>query len=274
MFKLNHKLMEEELGAEGTVISGGEASGSWYDSFAEDIRSNQNVTKFSSAEELAKSYINAQSLIGRDKIPMPVTDEDWSNTYARLGRPEDAAGYEFNVPEGVQVNEERQGAFRELAYQIGLSQKQAEALMNFDFESQNAALDAYTTSQHQATEEAIGSLQKEWGNAFEQNVTIANRALSEFASESDIEFLQEAEINGVKLGDHPVLIKLFNNVGKGMMESGKLEGKGSDLVMTPDEVQAKQAQLMAHPAYTDRNHPEHKVINGEVQKLFKLQYPD
>ena len=59
-----------------------------------------------------------------------------------------------------------------------------------------------------------------------------------------------------------------------MMESGKLEGKGSDLVMTPNEVQAKQAQLMAHPAYTDRNHPEHKVINGEVQKLFKLQFPD
>lgn len=272
MFKLNHKLMEEEMAPEG-IPAGGD-SGQWYDAFAEDIRSNQNVTKFGSAEELAKSYINAQTLIGRDKIPMPVTDDDWANTYARLGRPEEAAGYEFNAPEGAVVDEERQGAFRELAHQIGLSQKQAEALAAFDFEGQATSLEQSTLAQEQATTEAIDSLKKEWGNAFEQNTMVANRAVTEFAGEEGLNFLKEVELEGVSLADHPVLVKMFNNIGKGMMESGKLEGKGSDLVMTPNEVQAKQASLMSHPAYTDRNHPEHRVINGEVQKLFKLQFPE
>lgn len=248
--------------------------GNWFDSFAEDIKTNQNVTKFGSAEELAKSYINAQQLIGRDKIPMPVTDEDWSNTYARLGRPEEPTGYEINAPEGIEVDADKQQAFFNLAHEIGLSQKQAEALAAFDFDTHGSAMEQLTQQQQQATDAALGQLKNEWGQAFDQNVQIANRALSEFASEADIDFLNNAEIDGVRLGDHPALVKLFNNIGKGMLEGGKLEGKGTEMALTPQEIQDKVQSLMAHQAYTDSRHPEHKQIARQVQELFKLQYPE
>lgn len=267
--------MEEELGAEQAGGAGTpEETGQWFDSFAEDIRTNQNVTKFGSAEELAKSYINAQNLIGRDKIPMPVTDEDWANTYSRLGRPDEAAGYEIQAPEGVEIDTAQQEAFLNLAHELGLSQKQAQALASYDFDRMSNAAENSSQNAVQAQEEAISSLKNEWGNAFDQNVTVANRALTEFASEQDIQALQETEVNGLSLADHPVVVKLLANVGKGMMDSGKLEGKGSDMAMTPAEIGAKQSQLMGHPAYLNKNHPEHNSIKSQVQKLFELQFPE
>lgn len=278
MFKLHNVYMNEEtagdqLAASEPVEQSSETSGAWYDSFSEEVKGNQNVTKFTSAEELAKSYINAQRLIGAEKIPMPTTDEDWSNTYARLGRPDDPSGYEINAPEGMEVNEQFQQQFAELAHQIGLSQKQAAALAEFDFNRHSTSMEEFTQNQEAATNSAIESLQKEWGNAFEQNVNIASRALKEFASPEDMEFINNATIDGVPVGNHPTIVKLMNNIGKGMMESGKLEGQGNEQVMTPSQIEDKQAQLMAHPAYLDSRHPEHASISRQVKELFELRYP-
>jgi len=249
-------------------------NGAWYDVFAEDIRENQNITKFNSAEELAKSYINVQHLIGADKIPMPVTEDDWANTYAKLGRPEEPTGYEIKAPEGVEVDEARQGKFLELAHSIGLSQKQAEALAEFDFSSTQESMENLNKTFEQSTQEALDGLKKEWGNAYDQNVEIYKRAVGEFADESTMDFLKNTLVGNVALGDHPAIVKLMSSIGKGMMESGKLEGKGAEMALTPAQLQDKQAQLMANPAYTNRNHPEHKAINRQVQELFKLQFPE
>ena len=169
-------------------------------------------------------------------------------------------------------SEERQGAFLDLAHQLGLSQKQAAAIAQWDFESSSKAMEQFNSTNEAATTEAINTLKNEWGQAFDQNVHVANRALSEFASEGDLQFLQEAEVNGVKLGDHPAIVKLLANVGKGMMESGKLEGLGNEQAMTPQEMEDKRATLMNHPAYLDNLHPEHKQIARQVQQLFEQQF--
>lgn len=275
MFKMNERLMNDEpvdggapLESSVPVAETSETS-NWFDGFGEDIKSNQNITKFSSAEELAKSYINAQRLIGAEKIPMPVTDEDWANTYSRLGRPDSADGYTIEAGEGVEVDSEKQKAFLSLAHEIGLSQKQAQALASFDFESTKAASDSHHASLVQANEEAVNSLKKDWGHSFDKNVKIANRAVQQFASEGDLEFLQTAKVDGVALGNHPAILKLLANVGNGMIESGQLEGKGNDNVMSPQQVKEQQNKLMGHPAYFDRNHPEHSAIVRQVSELFK-----
>ena len=80
--------------------------------------------------------------------------------------------------------------------------------------------------------------------------------------------MQEKTVDGVKLADHPVLAKMFANIGKGMMESGKLEGVGSEQLMSPQDIQDKIGSLMGNPAYMDNRHPEHKAIARQVQQLF------
>jgi len=43
----------------------------WKEAISEEYRSNPNIEKFTELDALAKSYINAVSMIGTDKIPLP-----------------------------------------------------------------------------------------------------------------------------------------------------------------------------------------------------------
>ena len=276
MKRFDYVLMEDEPGAAGggaeapvTPPAGAPDESNWYDTLPQDMREDQNITKFDSMEAMGKSWLNAQRLIGADKIPMPQTDEDWGNTFNRLGRPEEASGYTLAAPEGVQVNEEAQSKFLEMAHRVGLSQKQVQDIADWDVAEKSAATEAHDSATESATNEAINGLKTEWGAAFDQNVGIANRAINEFVNETELSFLQDKSIDGVKLADHPVMVKFFANVGKGMMESGKLEGVGSEQAMTPTEMQEKANTLMSNTAYTDNRHPEHKQLVRQVTQLFE-----
>jgi len=276
MNRFNYVLMEDEPGDAGggtetpaTPPAGAPDESNWYDTLPQDMRDDQNITKFDSVEAMGKSWLNAQRLIGADKIPMPQTDEDWGNTFNRLGRPEEASGYEVNIPEGIEVSAENQTKFLEFSHKIGLNQKQVQEFVDWDIEQKSTATEAHDSATESATNEAISGLKSEWGAAFDQNVGIANRAINEFVNETELSFLQDNSIDGVKLADHPVMVKLFANVGKGMMESGKLEGVGSEQAMTPNEMQEKANTLMSNKAYTDNRHPEHKQLVRQVTQLFE-----
>jgi len=58
--------------------------------------------KFNSVGSLAKSYLNLERMLSKDKMPIPTDndgDEVWDQTYKALGRPETPDGYE--APEGL-----------------------------------------------------------------------------------------------------------------------------------------------------------------------------
>jgi hypothetical protein len=273
MFNFKYRLLNEEPGeADGAAPAEAPSEGNWYDSLPEEMRGDQNITKFDSVEAMGKSWLNAQRLIGADKIPMPQTDEDWGNVYNRLGRPEDATGYKIDAPEGVEVNADMQGAFLSKAHELGLNQKQVEGLAAWQFEQGSESAQASEQASEQAFTEAMNGLKAEWGNAFEQNANIAIRAAGEFLGDQDKAFLESAKVDGVSLGDHPTFLKLFNNVGKQMMEGSQLEGLGSEMAKTPQEIEDERNTLMAHPSYMDRAHPEHKQTLRKVQEMFKQQY--
>lgn len=267
-------LMEEEAGGDvvpGGEGGGGEDTGNWYDGFAEDVRTNNNITKFGSAEELGKSYINAQRLIGVDKIPMPETDDDWSNVYGRLGRPDEASMYTIDAVEGFEVNEEQQTAFKEWAHGKGFSQSQLQDAATYDMERQISAAAANKEASQAKLDEATNSLKAEWGEAHAQNVNLAARAADEFMGDAGKEFFDNAMIDGVPAGEHPGLLKMFHSVAKGMMESSKLEGQGNEGKQTPQEITDSIGVEMGKPAYMDKNHPEHPALMRKVEGLFKLQ---
>lgn len=275
MFNFKHCLMNEEIGEAGGGLADApneSNEGKWYDSLPEEMRGDQNITKFDSVEAMGKSWLNAQRLIGADKIPMPQTDDDWGNVYDRLGRPEDAAGYKIEAPEGVEVNADMQQSFLEMAHKSGFSQKQVDELAAWQFEQGSSTQQQTEQQSEQAFTEAMNGLKSEWGNAFEQNANIAIRAAGEFLGDQDKAFLDSAKVDGVSLGDHPAFLKLFSNVGKQMMEGSKLEGLGSEVVKTPDEIAEERNTLMAHPAYLDKSHPEHNQVVKKIQNMFQQQY--
>ena len=76
------------------------AEASWRDSLPDDIKDNASLSKFSDVSTLAKSYINAEQMIGKDKFVVPsqsASEEEWAEVYAKLGRPEAADQYQIDT---------------------------------------------------------------------------------------------------------------------------------------------------------------------------------
>jgi hypothetical protein len=80
--------------------------------------------------------------------------------------------------------------------------------------------------------------------------------------------------NGLPLGDHPFIIKLFAGLADQLGED-TLEGATTEMVMTPEEAGRKVAELTAPGTpYWDKNHPAHMQDVEEVLRLRGYQFPE
>jgi hypothetical protein len=84
--------------------------------------------KESGTEGLARAYLNAEKLIGAEKVPIPKDPNDaeaWERYYKAGGRPDDPAKYEFQKPEkmpdGTIYDENMETWWRQSAHEAGLS---------------------------------------------------------------------------------------------------------------------------------------------------------
>ena len=98
----------------------------------EELRQDPSLTPIKDVENLARSYVNAQKLIGADKIPMPVnpTDEDLDRIYGRLGRPESPEGYQIQA-DGTVITEEVANNFSDIAHKLRLNPQQAQGILDY-----------------------------------------------------------------------------------------------------------------------------------------------
>lgn len=240
----------------------------WLASLPEDIRDNPSLAKFSDPATLAKSYINAQQMIGRDKIPMPQSDDDWQETFNRLGRPEDAAGYDFTaaqLPEGVEVPEATQLAIRGALHQSGLNNAQAESVYNFITGQMAESAEGIQAEEKEFRDATEAKLKEQWGDTYPEKLAIAKRAV-EVLGDDDI--LQYMEDSG--LGDDPILIKFFAEIGDKLLEDTQLDGLGGSDARTPDDIKAEIGELQGKSAYMDNKDPEHKALVKKVSKLYEI----
>ena len=104
----------------GSVLTGSsdapaaeaQAPADWRSGLPEDIRNDPSLADIKDVGSMAKSYINGQKLIGKNRIALPgegATDEEISAFHSQLGRPEKAEGYQFGerptLPEGMEYDE-------------------------------------------------------------------------------------------------------------------------------------------------------------------------
>ena len=104
-------------------------SSDWKQSLPEDIRNTQVIEQTKDVESLASQLVNSQKMLG-GRIPIPQSDDKdgWNEVYTKLGRPEDANGYEIKAPEGVQLADNLQDWFKQAAHESNLTKSQANAL--------------------------------------------------------------------------------------------------------------------------------------------------
>ena len=242
----------------------------WKDSISEEYRKDPNIEKFTEADALAKSYINAVKMIGQDKLAVPTnnsTEEAWNEVYDKLGRPESAEKYSLDAKSKVvSLDENAVKQFAETSHKLGLNNKQAQGLLEFyktnmEGTAQQAKIDT-ETAQAQAEQE----LRSEWGREFDTKV---KQAGSLAKANMKPEILDMTLSNGTRLGDHPEIIKGFAKIA-GMMAEDKIVSTESESVQSNQSIQDEIDTIINDRAspYWNKSHPNH---DKQVQQVYTLR---
>ena len=244
----------------------------WRSGIPEEIRGHKSLEHIQDVGALAKSYVNAQSMIGADKIAIPgkhATDEDWGEVYRRLGRPDSPEGYELTneLPEGAEASDDMLSWFKGAAHDAGLTPQQAQKLLGGYNEMLGTMVQNDNGQAEQMRVDAEMELKREFGAAYDDRMANGNAVLQEFGTE-DISEIQLAD--GRLLGDHPEMIKMMVNIGEfinSKIGEDSLEGIKTSGAMTPGDAQERLSELTAQGSpYWDQRHPEHEFYVNEALK--------
>ena len=255
------------------------ASPSWTEGLAEDAQGYVENKGWKGADQMLDSYRNLEKAMGapgESVLTLPKDAEDseaWGAVYSKLGRPEDAAGYELSGPEVPEGGIDLTPDLANWAHEAGLSKTQAQSI----YAKYNGRLEEATQQFEQQRAERNASdeqaLRKEWGNAWEENIAAGTRFRQKFG-------LDDAKMDKLEsaLGLRG-LLELSAEIGRGLGEHqgmpGEDNGAGSQFGMTPAAAQLKIKELMSDETfksqYLDKGLPEAKARMG---RLFALAHPE
>tara|TARA_R100000654_G_scaffold26807_2_gene50501 strand:+ start:67 stop:912 length:846 start_codon:yes stop_codon:yes gene_type:complete len=192
-------------------VAQGGSGNSFMEMIPEELREHPSLSPIKDVGNLARSYVNAQRLIGSDKVPLPKnpTEEDLDNIYSKLGRPETPQGYELPV-DGNVITEEVAAQYADIAHNLRLTPQQAQGVLDYYKSTVQQTSEGLVEQAEKQAEKTAAELQKEWGQAFEQKVTAAKDIVEQFGG-SDL--LQMKLEDGTLIGNHPAFIKAFAAMG-------------------------------------------------------------
>ena len=243
---------------------------SWKEAISEEFRQDPNIEKFTEIDALAKSYINATKMIGQDKVAVPnknSTEDQWNEVYDKLGRPESADKYSLDVKSDVvPLDNGAVKQFAENAHKLGLSNKQAQGVLEFYKTSMEGTAQQSKVDTETAQVQAEQELRQEWGREFENNVKKAG-ALAKANINSDILDLELK--SGIRVGDHPELIKGFAKIAS-MMSEDKIVSPESDSTNKSTDIESQISTITNNTdgPYWNKRHPDH---DKTVQQVYTLR---
>lgn len=228
------------------VEAKGEGQELWYSNLSEEYRNHPSIQKFSDANGLAKSYLSLESLMGRDKIPVPKSPEDltaWGYFNKAFNVPETADGYDIKV-EGAEEGNDFKG-LKELMFKHHIPNDTAQALIDAhiqDFKDyENSKIQKFNAE----AEEATKALKAEWGMKYDENLKTAKNFLEKMSGSKE-----EFEYFNNKIGNDVKFIKLLSKLGNSISEGslGGFEGQAGGFTKTPAEAKAELDKILNDPS--------------------------
>jgi len=241
----------------------------WREGLPEDLRDDPSLVKFENQEDVYRSYVNLQGLVGR-KRALPADDapkEDWDAFYGDLGRPETPESYELAKPSDIPKEYYREDLatdFRSWAHDAGLNQKQAGLIYSKYLEKSTAELKQGLVAIETFKKDSEAELKKEWGESYQVNLDLANRVIRECGDDKVRSSLEA----GDPLWNNPNLARFLVKIGQSMSESSFVKGAGAQ----SGDIDSKLADLARNPALLDEKHPDHKATVAERDQLMKMKW--
>jgi len=189
-------------------------------------------------QKLQKGYDELSSKMRSTRPSAPATPEE----------------YEFEFPEGVNMDEDATTGFKKEAHEKGLSQEQYEWVMGEYF-------NVVQTSSESTVESAETSLKEVWDDNYDANLESAQLAWKTYGKGLD----EKA------IGNNPVALQILAQVGDMLKEdglTGNVQTSTVDTGLSDEEMSA----LQNHPNYHSSMQIQDKFA-GELGRRRKLGLP-
>lgn len=224
-----------------------------------EYKGNASFAKFGGdLNKLAGSYLQLESFMGSEKIPVPKDENDaeaWGMYRKAFGVPEKADGYELTAVEGFDSQE-----LKQFAHSLNLNQKQAQALQDKYLGELMKIKESAEQEELAEFEEAKKSLKAEWGVKYDSNIKLAQNAIKQLVGQEAFSRIEQ------KYGNDPDLIRAFSKAGAALSEGsigGFVGQKTNSFALTPAEAQQELDKITNDPmsAYNvgvknQRNNPD------------------
>jgi hypothetical protein len=294
-------------GGAGGGAGGGEGTGGDKGAGGENSGSNQNLTPNSQSlraqlasqfeapeertkfEEWANKHVTdkdfAKSVKSmRDtydaRVPIPGPEarpEDLHKFYTRIGKPETAKDYKFEWGENKldDPTTARFEGFKEFAHANNLSQAQFENLIKWNEQTEGGLQESLAAQVDAFQGKAVETLRQEWGPDFDANLEYAKAAGLQFAdSPEEYKSFMDMTIlgkeGGMRVGDHPVLLKIQAKIGRLFSEDARIRHMEKS-----GEAETIQGQISAieEEARKANRSTSERQYHERLEPLYKKLYP-
>jgi hypothetical protein len=269
MSENNTEVSTEATNSEDSQVLTGttQSTEDWRSLLPEEIKSAKSLESIKTVEDLAKGYVNAQSLIGKRFEDM--TPDQMDAYFNKKGRPEAPDGYGLEISDGM--DKDLVDWFKQTAHKQGLPKEAAEGLFkewNTRMEDLNTKMQA---EQQLRQAEELKALKRDFGAAYDERVELANRALTEIGGDELVK-----AINDSGMGTSPALVKALAKVGMMLDEGRSVENTSSGRFgLSAEEATSKIMEKRKDPEfmaiYTNPSHSKHSVVKAELENLYKIR---
>jgi hypothetical protein len=195
---------------------------------------------------MAKSYLELQTLLGHNKVPIPKDENDKAAIAVlnrALGVPDAPDGYQLESPkiEGIEGVAFGADQFKQIMHKRNVPQSMAKGLMEDYVGLLQGIRENNIKNFNAAVEKAKAELVKEWGAAYEQKVKLAQAVMNKFSRNKE-EF---DHINAL-IGEDSIALRWLASVGENFSEGalGPVGNQGSRFTKTPAEAKAEYDKIM------------------------------
>ena len=221
----------------------------WTQSLSEEIRSNETLAKYDSLDNFVADSLKARN--------------DYAALQTQVAVPE---SYEFQM-EGL--DQEAVGQYAEIAKEIGLTQAQAQKILEFSKQRSDTIRETQEQLQQQAEESrkqrdaeeltnAQNAFKQEWGASFDKNMALVNRLISKFGEESFTNLLNlsgkelASALGDTRLGNYPAIARTLHKVASQLSED-QFATDGTQQTSSSAKVDSFGRRMLEFPSMQKQN---------------------
>ena len=258
-------------------------AGWWRDHMSPEFRDHTSMQTIESLDDLAKTYINGQQMIGKDKIVRVNADSDAKSKQAfmkDLGwgfSPDTAAGYELDVAgiEGFGDLAPMKDFMGDLFHKHDVPTQAGKEIFREFIENQAAQQAEDLKLVQQDKQEKLNTLREKLGPSFDFTLTKAQRAMHHLSPDGNLsKLIAEAHLEA-----EPEIIELFATLADNILgDNLNPQNLMREFTTTPDQAKAEITQLQTDEEfmkiYQTRDAAGHAEAVERMKKLFNLAHPE